>query len=321
MVGGVSSDSPRTRRMRMVRGRKGGSADGEMDDGEAGTGAAMAGRGSHGLSQCHSGAAERPGGQGDARTDYKPARWLARTPLDARDIRSVHHGPGWCCHWDATNEREDRENRAANGPARWRRRRPFTSPDCPGVGESISDVGGALRGLEHSRARTQRSLARGGVLRSLQRHIIYGTRMGVVARSETRVSRARRPALLNRAIVDKRAPSAPDTPPPTQGRSAQRRNMFCVQQDVRGDRFWAVWIGCEPSVDRDAGRSSSGSDLRDRMHATRVRGMQATRAWSQRRDTLTRSLGHSARRARDAGNSSVVAVTRCPHARSGTQRR
>ncbi|KAJ6569746.1 hypothetical protein DFH09DRAFT_1154704 [Mycena vulgaris] len=96
MVGGVPSDSPRTRRMRMVRGRKGGSADGEMDDGEAGTGAAMAGRGSHGLSQCHSGAAERPGGQGDARTDYKPARWcagghpssnqyprLARTPLDA----------------------------------------------------------------------------------------------------------------------------------------------------------------------------------------------------------------------------------------------
>ncbi|KAJ7658077.1 hypothetical protein B0H17DRAFT_1145714 [Mycena rosella] len=36
MVGGVSSDSPRTRRMRTVRGRRGGSADGMMDDGEAG---------------------------------------------------------------------------------------------------------------------------------------------------------------------------------------------------------------------------------------------------------------------------------------------
>ncbi|KAJ7605830.1 hypothetical protein DFH06DRAFT_1150312 [Mycena polygramma] len=64
MVCRVSSNSPRTHRMRMVRGRKEGTADGMTDDREAGTGAAMAGRNSHGLSQCHVGAAKRPGGQG-----------------------------------------------------------------------------------------------------------------------------------------------------------------------------------------------------------------------------------------------------------------
>ncbi|KAJ7830207.1 hypothetical protein B0H13DRAFT_1916026 [Mycena leptocephala] len=63
--------------MRTVRGRKGGSADGTMDDGEAGTGAAIAGRGSHGLLQCHLGAAKRPGGQERAGAQYRPARWCA----------------------------------------------------------------------------------------------------------------------------------------------------------------------------------------------------------------------------------------------------
>ncbi|KAJ7271580.1 hypothetical protein C8J57DRAFT_1715935 [Mycena rebaudengoi] len=44
------------------------------------------------------------------RTDilcWREHRWTHATGWD---IRSVHHSLGWCCHWDATNEREDREN-------------------------------------------------------------------------------------------------------------------------------------------------------------------------------------------------------------------
>ncbi|KAJ7467769.1 hypothetical protein B0H11DRAFT_47226 [Mycena galericulata] len=76
MVRAVMSDPPGMRRMRIVRGRQGGCTDGMKDEGEAG-GDAMAGRGSHGLLQCQSGAAERPGGQGDTSTEYRPAQWCA----------------------------------------------------------------------------------------------------------------------------------------------------------------------------------------------------------------------------------------------------
>jgi len=63
-----------------------------------------------------------------------------------RDIRSIHHGPGQCCHWDATNKQEDRENRAANRPARWRRRRPFTSLDFSGLVKASSIIAQGHRG-------------------------------------------------------------------------------------------------------------------------------------------------------------------------------
>ncbi|KAJ6569799.1 hypothetical protein DFH09DRAFT_1154798, partial [Mycena vulgaris] len=148
LVGGGSSNSRTTRRMRMVAGRKGGSADGMMDDGEAGTGTAMDGRGSHGLSQCHSGAAERPGGQGDAGADYRPARrcrWSSvPEPILGRrvhqwthhtgwDIRSVRHGPGGCRLWDAAKRLGGQGEHGPDRPARWRRRLVFNSPDRPGL--------------------------------------------------------------------------------------------------------------------------------------------------------------------------------------------
>jgi len=204
MVGAVASDSPGMRRMRIVRGRQGGSADGMKDGGrqvalrwlgEVPMGCRSSTRvllmdqevrgtpGRHRPARwCAGGhpspnqswlakthrwdAAERPGGLGEHGTNtgllggeqvaiYFPDSVLGRQ--GHRLGRTGRTGYSQCphasrrCRWDATNERE---NRAVNRPARWRRRWPFTS-GSPWVSESIED----------SRARTQRSLARGGVLR------------------------------------------------------------------------------------------------------------------------------------------------------------
>ncbi|KAJ7507382.1 hypothetical protein B0H11DRAFT_1971507 [Mycena galericulata] len=109
MVRAVTSDPPGMRRMRLVRGRPGGCTDGMKDKGEAG-GDAMARRGSHGLSQCQSGAAVRPGGQGDTSTEYRPAQWCAGGGLGNTD--RIH---------------------ACSEVSRW----PFTSPIPSWAGEGI----------------------------------------------------------------------------------------------------------------------------------------------------------------------------------------
>ncbi|KAJ7652872.1 hypothetical protein DFH06DRAFT_1299575 [Mycena polygramma] len=177
MVCRESSNSPRTHRMRMVRGRKGGTADGMTDDREAGTGAAMAGRNSHGLSQCHVGAAKRPGGQDECGTEYKPVRWRAGGQLLHRTAwvgykhswtrRTRWTGYSQCPRWfrKATlgcyqvTSGKTRRKRAEYKPARWRRRWASNSLAAR-VGESI-DGRDILRALEHGRARTHSPLREG----------------------------------------------------------------------------------------------------------------------------------------------------------------
>ncbi|KAJ7652839.1 hypothetical protein DFH06DRAFT_1418551 [Mycena polygramma] len=154
-----------------------GTADGMTDDREAGTGAAMAGRNSHGLSQCHVGAAKRPGGQDECGTEYKPVRWRAGGQLLHRTAwvgykhswtrRTRWTGYSQCPRWfrKATlgcyqvTSGKTRRKRAEYKPARWRRRWASNSLAAR-VGESI-DGRDILRALEHGRARTHSPLREG----------------------------------------------------------------------------------------------------------------------------------------------------------------